>query len=294
MAWNRPTSNTGNATSSSRPAGCGKVPRLYKGLVAGAIVVLGAGLAAWLLTNGEATSSSLQKKDRGLIKEATPATAPKAEKQKPAKPVDPKEDYDHEKLYRDGHGILRFKDGNGRAIDPTMDVRPPMEYFDRSLELFKHQSEKSIMRILLTKPGEAKKWRHRDFYDPGFLEDFQESLKTPIIATDTDSERTKNLKHAMNEVKIEICDRMRNGESLGDILTEARKEMDRLADYKRGVEKTLDEVIEQTGGLSDAELDDYISAANKMLEENGVTPVKKDRFVEWNIQLNHNKAKEIR
>lgn len=76
MAWNKPNSNTVDATSSSRPSGRGKMPRLRRGLIAGVIVVLGAGLAAWLLANGEATSSSLQKKERGLIKEVTPAAAP--------------------------------------------------------------------------------------------------------------------------------------------------------------------------------------------------------------------------
>lgn len=77
MAWNRPTSNTGNAASSSRPSGRGKMPRLRRGLLAGAIVVLGAGLAAWLLMSGEADSRPLLKKERGRIKEVTPVPAPK-------------------------------------------------------------------------------------------------------------------------------------------------------------------------------------------------------------------------
>ena len=76
MAWNKPTSNTVGATSSSRTSGRGKMPRLHRGLIAGVIVVLGAGLAAWLLTNGEAVSRPLQEKGRGLIREVTPAAAP--------------------------------------------------------------------------------------------------------------------------------------------------------------------------------------------------------------------------
>ena len=75
MAWNKPNSNTVDATSSSRPAGRGKTPRLRRGLLAGMIVVLGAGIAAWFLTSGEATSSSLHTKERGFIKEVTPVVS---------------------------------------------------------------------------------------------------------------------------------------------------------------------------------------------------------------------------
>ena len=79
MAWNRPTSNTGNATSSSRPSGRGKMPRLRRGLIAGAIVVLGAGLAAWLIWPSSATNNQQPTtSNRSLIKEVMPAAASKA------------------------------------------------------------------------------------------------------------------------------------------------------------------------------------------------------------------------
>ena len=67
MAWNKPTSNTVDATSSSRPSGRGKMPRLRRGLLAGAIVVLGAGLAAWLFMGGEADSRPLQSEERTFL-----------------------------------------------------------------------------------------------------------------------------------------------------------------------------------------------------------------------------------
>ena len=286
MAWNRPTSNTVDATSSSRSSGRGKMPRLRRGLFAGAIVVLGAGIAAWLLFSREATSSSLQKKDRGLIKEVKPAAAPT--NVVPKKPVDPKEDYDHEKFYRDEKGILRWKSSGGRAPDPSKKLRQLKSFYDPEKQPFHHISEKCIHRLITARPG-TKIFGRIDYTNPDFLADFQESIKEPIIVSKEEPPEIQRAKRAMIEAKKEICDRLADGENLADILTQTQKELQRLHEYKRSIEDAVDDAVESSGGMSDADLDDYITAANKMLEEKGIAPIHRNAIVDWNIKLRNQK-----
>ena len=72
MSWNKPSSVPQPPPKKSAPSS------LKRGLLAGLLVVALGALGLYLFSSGEATSSSLQKKDRGLIKEVTPAAAPKA------------------------------------------------------------------------------------------------------------------------------------------------------------------------------------------------------------------------
>lgn len=278
MAWNKPDEKK---VEVERKGGQRNVH--LKGLIAGAIVVLGVGLAAWLLTNGEADSRPLQKKDRGLIKEIVPAVAPT--NSVPKKPINPREDYDHERHYRDAHGILRSKKTNARIFDPYAHYRPAKDYRDRSREMFHHISEQSIHQLLSFRPGRGKFFGRMQYDSPAFLADFEESLKEPIIVKDTDTAYTKREKRAMIEAKIEILDRMRGGEKLGDILNAAKNEILRLNEYKKDIETQISDIM-QKSELSTEDLDDYITAANKMLESKGIAPVRRDNFVDWNIRLN--------
>ena len=77
----------------------------------------------------------------------------------------------------------------------------------------------------------------------------------------------------MNEVKIEINDRMRAGESLAHILDETRSELRRLAEIKRMVKS---DILESAKGTVSTEEDaeDLIKAANILLENKGIAPLK--------------------
>lgn len=274
MAWNKPNSNTVDVTSSSRSSERGKIPRLRRGLLAGVIVVLGAGIAAWLFTNGEADSRPLQKTDRMLIKEVKPAVAPTngVAGAVAKESVEPTEWRPKEK------GFCRDKDGNlyrdGRKIELVKPERIKAPY-----EIFHHHSENVIAQLIFTEPGTVFFFEPR--YTEKFVKNFEKSCEEPIIVSENDDEYTKYLKNAMKEVKIELCNRMHAGEDLAQILTETRKELKKLGEIKMDVERMVKK--EMKNAQSEEDVETYVEAANKMLEEKGIAPIKMNPVLKQNL-----------
>ena len=128
-------------------------------------------------------------------------------------------------------------------------------------------------------------------YDERFEADYLRSLETPIVITKDDDEETAAAKKAMNEVKIEINDRMRAGESLAQILDETRSELRRLAEIKRMVKA---DILESAKGTVSTEEDaeDLIKAANIILENKGITPLKDTTMLRKSLMLRSKGTKE--
>ena len=121
-------------------------------------------------------------------------------------------------------------------------------------------------------------------YDSRFEADYAKSLSTPIIVKDDDPPDVAAMKRAMIDAKIEISDRMRQGEKLSDILEETRSELMRLSRVKRDIEKLVrDETRNQN--VTEAEVADYITAANKLLEKEGIAPINGSSIIRSNILL---------
>ena len=266
MAWNKPTSNTVDATSSSRPAGRGKMPRLRRGLLAGVIVVLGAGIAAWLFTNGEAASSPLQRKDRGLIKEATPAVVrtnvvEEVKDEVPYWEVDASQTNGFTKAM-----LHKWRDKHS----------PPPGYVYKSLRkkskwhIFEHKSENMIASLLRYQPGKASFGRP---HFTGLTEDFLKSCQVPIIVTAGDDEYTAKLKRDMNQTKIELKARIDAGESLEQIIEDTRDEYRKLSQFKRSLEKEVHALVDKEARTVE-DVETFEAAANKLLEAKGIAPLK--------------------
>ena len=280
MAWNKTSTENQQQKKSSA-----KAPSVKRGFIAGAVIVVALGaLCLYLFSNAEATSSSLQRKERGLIKEVTPAVAPKTNTAAEVKkPIDPREDYDHEKLYRDEKGILRHKLGGQRVYDPTRPALPPINGGLYAHNVFSNHAERVIAGLISVEPGSIRRARH-DYSDPRLLEAFKEAVVTPCKISDSDSEYERELKLAVNETKKEIAMRIGSGEELGDILESADKELRRLAQYRQDINAEVATAV-RDGELSNDDVKDLVAAANKMLEDNGINPIDEDSFVRWNIRL---------
>jgi hypothetical protein len=121
-------------------------------------------------------------------------------------------------------------------------------------------------------------------YDSRFEADYIRSLSTPIIVKDDDPPDVATMKRAMIDAKIEISDRMRQGEKLSDILEETRSELMRLSRVKRNIERLVREET-QNSNITEGEVADYIAAANKLLEKEGIAPINGSSIIRSNILL---------
>lgn len=281
MAWNRPTSNTVDATSSSRPSGRGKMPRLRRGLLAGAIVVALGSAALWFFSGNEARQDAASTKGRGRIKEVKPAVAPT--NAVPAKPVDPREDYDHTKMYRDENGLLRWNTGC-IAPDPTRKVLPTLVVSRlESPHIFSNSFDRALNALLTRRPGSLSIAK-RNYYSESFQAAFIKSLTDPVKPNENDSPRTKQLKQAVLDAKKEISARIKAGENLGDILTEADNELKRLHQYQHDLRKQVNDLVKK-GEYSTQDVKDLVAAANDMLEKKGLNPIREDSIIIENLRL---------
>lgn len=136
--------------------------------------------------------------------------------------------------------------------------------------IFNHNSENTIAAYLTITPGQTLVGSPT--YGKKFTDDFLKSLEEPIIVTKDDDPETAALKRAMNETKIELKARYDAGEDIGKILEQTHEELRQLSQYKQQIEGILRETI-HTGDLTEAELNDAIEAANKMLDEKGIAPM---------------------
>ena len=269
MAWNKPTSGTVDATSSSRPTGRGKMPRLRKGILAGAIVVLGAGIAAWFLTNGEATSSSLQKKERGLIKEVAPAAAP-TNTAVVTKRKTPKTREEKLKYYRDKYGDNLPE--NLKATVYFLEHPPkPAAHHKGQFEYLHHPCERQIASFLTAEPGAL--FIIKPTFDSRFDRDFQNAFVDRIEILDTDSDEVKQIKQEVEAAKKELAAACReDGRLPSELMTEHAANMYELGQYRQNLEAEMSRVRDDPN-CSDEDIGLFVEAANKMLKAKGLNEI---------------------
>ena len=269
-----------------QPKVTAKKPSPVRGIVAGAVVVVLAVVAYFAFFSGsEKPQKVVEQKKPSAIKEVAPSISTNkvaAVEEKPNPNLE---------TYRDARGILRYKVGNGRVPDPNLKThkntptrdKDGNKRFGSKYTIFENRSENEIARLISMPPGTQMFGTRR--YDDKFEADFLKSCETPIIVEKGDSEYVKNLKKAMNETKIEIRNRMAAGEKLADILTETRKELQRLATYRRDLKRETADML-QSGTLTDQDADDVITAANKMLEQKGLNPIPKSSLIRNHVKIN--------
>ena len=153
----------------------------------------------------------------------------------------------------------------GYTNDTSRTEAPPQ------FAIFNHASENEIACLLTIEPGMTLVGEPS--YGKHFLEDFMKSCETPIVVTEDDTPEQAELKRLMNETKIDLRQRMADGEDLGQILRDTRQEYVRLAEYKQTLEHELNE-LKKDNSLSMEDIDDFVKAANKLLDAQGIAPIK--------------------
>lgn len=278
MPWNKPSAKP-NAKVEERKF------RLYHGLIVGVIVVA-VGIAAHRFFNPSQTPRHQTSKSSSVsqIRAESPAVVKKPD-QAP-KQVDPREMYDHDTQYRDEHGILRWRQSGCRAYDPAAKHLHVLDIRRLQRNIFTNIAERSISSLILAVPGNIR-FRDPDTYkSEGFLRALKESLNTPIVINDGDSEDDRELKTQVQEIKDDLAKRIAGGEEVSQIFEDAEKELAKLREYRSNVEQMARDAIKDADGkLSEKDIHDLVSAANIMLEEKGVNPLEEDSFVTANLRL---------
>ena len=254
----------GRARSPSAPRRAGTA-RPTVAAIAGAIVVLGAGIAAWWIwgdrpaPRGEDAAGTVRR-----IREVTPVAVSNRQVTAEAKTNDfcfgknGKIQVDADgKKWLHGARVYDVQPGDRFDKDGHKLNKPP---------LFRYKSENLLGGLLShpvgmpvpAAPNKAAK----------FDEDFMQSLLDHIEIKETDSPEDRQLKQDVIDAKKEIVQRIKGGETFTSIIEDTQREYNRLANMRDEMRKIYNEL--KANGASEQELKDHVEAANRLLEKNGV------------------------
>lgn len=288
MAWNGSNSAGASVPAPKKPAK--KSPGLAHGLIAGGAIVL-IGIIALYFIGGEPDEQTVEKKGPTQIAEVEPEIAERS-----IAPVVPKKEvvvfegkeypmYNAKggKAYVTGYGV-RYHSTN--IITSGLDkARMPWEE-----QQFKRYTDRTIASLLCTEPGSF--FVGDMVYDKGFTRQFLASLDDPIVIEPDDDEDVRYLKEAVIETRKELKARYDAGEDVGEILTKTRDEFRELGAYKRELELQLEKVVRDKE-MTEQDLDDFVAAANIMLESRGCTKLTMPEFVRRNVRMREQRLRQF-
>lgn len=280
MSWNG-SGGKGSAAGVPQASRRGPASPLVKGVIAAVLVVIGA-VAVFLLLRGgmEAPPDEPRGKPKKIAEAPAAQTKPKAEPEAP-KELPPQKVGE----IRDGKMLLQ----SGRLHPVRGIITNKAERAWSSI--FPHPSENVLAGLLVAKPGEAFVGTPR--YNGRFTKNFLESLKEPIIVSQDDPEDIQQLKRAVNEAKIEMKAAYDRGEDIEEMLLKAREELQKMSRYKQELKADIYQFTHKTEGITDQDVDDYIAAANMLLEAKGIAPLKKSWITGLKLKMNlHMEDKE--
>lgn len=253
MAWNRPSGKTVENGS-----GGGQRTARLKGIVAGAVVVIGAGIAAWLLMREEADTRPRQR-ERGLIREVTPAAAPKA---KPASdPASapaltnlvknpPKQKFLGRVTTQSFSRVVTLADGTVTNLRSKATFKNPMEQMVSSA--LNPRGIVLPLRVAL-----------RRFSD----EQIREMFHTDVKPAPGDSERVLERKLELQELKIRVRELEDEGYDYDQIFDEIDKIGRNTRAEIRAARSGLSQLIK--AGESPELIQSWVNEKNAVLKEFG-------------------------
>ena len=134
--------------------------------------------------------------------------------------------------------------------------------------LFKSRAENLLAGIISAKPG----YRVIDIpLDAAFVEDFKRSLGNPIRLDDQDTPEEAELKQAVVDVKAQLLDEMDKGGDISRIISDAREDLNRLADYRKEIQMAYSAFVRE--GHPPDECEAFRKEANELLKEYELDPL---------------------
>ncbi len=290
MAWNGSdgAADAPRKSERRRAAGSGAAPRpipsakgmsQLRGILAALVVVIGAWFAWWMLS----PQAAVEMKE--TVQQKTKPTLQPRVTQRPASPTEVERLPVDERRTVTGKIIKVPKNPFGTPIPKDLEYKALWEYtpedyaridpgyaarHERFLAAqaanpWKTPSDRSLAMLMFAKDGNMGLLIP---FDARFKDKFLQSLETPIeIDLENDSEELQSQKRDMIEVRNFLKERVDAGEDIVEILNDTYRHNKRIADLRNNLQRELRE-LEKTA-QSVEEVQDYIDAANKMLEREG-------------------------
>lgn len=277
MSWNRPSADTGKAQEKG-----GHKNVHLRGVIAGMVVVLGAAVAWWMVTDDkgrECTTTRTRNTRPSRIQEtkhqvSTNAVRPVTVASKVETKPEWREEYMESTAMRLKFSTLiqartnewgmvteRFRLPNGKTWRRVSDPPP----------LFENRCDQAIAMVLGDETGSyIPTMPGLDNCD--LDEEFKRGLVSPIKINDNDSAEVAVLKTVVKEARAEIAKMIKAGDtrSIGEILQEHIDLNNRRTEMWAEVVKQLEKVRKDEGEDFARE---YLDKANESLISYGVPPI---------------------
>ena len=286
MGWNG--SDRGINPPTTAPSASTRCGRGFRFVLAFSALVLVTGIAAVFWFNGRNEPKQEEtvpdKTPKSVAAVAQPSTNTQESAQQPKKNVVrwrgkeyPMYDARGGKAVVTGYGVRYLTPRVITNSVESAEARIPWE-----ARQFKHRTDQEIAVLLNTEPGTAFVGDY--VVDKKFNEKFLKSLTDPIVVEEGDSPDVKELKLAVIDARNELKSRYDAGEDPSAIIEEVHKELRELGAYKASLEKLLLEIARKPD-MTEKDLDDYVTAANEMLESRGCSKLSMPHFIRQGARL---------
>ena len=266
MSWNKPSSVPQPPPKKSAP------PSLKRGLLAGLLVVALGALGLYLFSSGEATSSSLQKKDRGRIKEVTPAAAPKPAATQVVEKVvkaDPYAKYGTPISCKTnaalGNICTVYRDAEGKTRKVYRPSRPP---------IFKHGTDQLLAMALC---GSENRSMPPLPISGNLDKRFLDSLKDPIEIGPDDSPDIAARKQTVIDARARMKELMDAGGSFSEILADHQKLFNENVKIRSDAARELQRIVDDGDTKGTRQ---YLFKVNLALQQMGIKELDEPKTTE--------------
>ena len=231
------------------------------------IVVVGAAIVAWWLWPTQKRGEDAASTKQGLIKEVKPQISTNGQAAAGALPLAMKRDHSEltvkELMTKVPTWAYSVEDRS--RIDPGY-ARRHEKFLERQAKKIWKTPVDSMLAMLLFSNGRLGPMPP---FNEKFKDMFLKSIQTPIIVSQNDPEDVREKKRQMIETKIWLKDQLDDGKDIVAILNDEYNHQKKITNLQDNLRRELIQL--QKTAKSVQEVDDYIAAANKMLEEAGST-----------------------
>lgn len=171
-------------------------------------------------------------------------------------------------------GRKKLKPATIRPVD--MSQQPVyVRIFDNSVDI-------AIGGLLAIEPGESL--IGDDSMGEDFTQRFLASLAHPIEIFEEDDDEIRAMKQAVIDTKADLKARYDSGEDIEALLSSIRRELRELGAYRDELKSQI-EKLSRAKDITPETLEDYVSAANAMLDERGAKPIVLPEFYYRQIEI---------